>query len=168
VQTLHSEVQGLHLLAGRTSGKNRDRQQILFDFAVFVFQTLPASSLQPSFGSSSLQEGEKMKEKLRASLLAGGFLVLVSLPVTVLAGGHGAAGGHGVAGGGGQRLHTQAHNSASNHFQMRQRLSDGSHADRAKFGNDAMEKKGNANGPGDGSGPNHPMGDSGYGIHTNR
>ena len=103
-----------------------------------------------------------MKEKIRASLLAGGFLVLVSLPVTVL------AGGHGVAGGGGQRLHTQAHSPVSNHVQIRQRLSDGSHADRAKIGIDAMEKKGNAYGPGDGSGPNHPTGDPGYGAHTNR
>ncbi len=104
-----------------------------------------------------------MKEKLRASLLAGGFLVLVSLPVTVLA-----AGGHGGASGGGHRLQSQAHTPVSNHVQFRQELRNGPHVDRAKNGIDAMEKKGNAHVPGDGSGPNHPTGDSGNGAHTNR
>jgi hypothetical protein len=33
VQALRIEVQGLHSLGGRTSGKIRERQQILFGFA---------------------------------------------------------------------------------------------------------------------------------------
>lgn len=162
MQTLHSEVQGLHSLARRTSGKIRGRQQFLFDIAGSILRTRLAPSLLPLCGSSFLQEGKKMREKLRVSLLAGGFLVLVSLPVTVLAGGHGGAGG------GGHRLQSQAHTQALNHGQFRQGLHDGSHADRARIGIDAMEKKGNAYGPGDGSGSNHPAGDSGYSAHTNR
>ena len=45
MQTLHSEVQGLHFLAGRSSGKIPDRVQILFDFAGPILRKRVASSL---------------------------------------------------------------------------------------------------------------------------
>jgi len=58
VQTLRIEVQGLHSIAGRTSGKIRERQQILFGFARSILRMWLASSLLPLCGSQSLLEAE--------------------------------------------------------------------------------------------------------------
>jgi hypothetical protein len=138
VQTLRIEVQGLHPLGGQTSGKILGKKQILFDFARSMFRTRLASSLLTSCESHSTREGEKMKDKLCVLLLAGGFLVLTTLPVSAFAGGYGGAGGGGV--------------------QIPQSLHDGPHADRAKYGNGTMGATGGSGswmhwGGGMGTGP---------------
>lgn len=96
-----------------------------------------------------------MKTKIKATILAGTFLVATVLPVTVLAGRGGRTGG--------QAMQRQTQTDQVRRGQ-RLRLRDGSCLDATKTRSGTMEKKGNTYGPGDGTGNETPPQDgNGYG-----
>ena len=88
-----------------------------------------------------------MKTKVKATILAGAFLVATTVPITALAGRGGGTGG--------QAMQRQTQTNQVRSVQ-RQRLRDGSCLDAAKTRSGATEKKGNAYGPGDGTGNEAP------------
>lgn len=96
-----------------------------------------------------------MKTKIKATILAGTFLVATVIPATVLAGRGGRTGD--------QTMRRQTQTDQVRRGQ-RLRLRDGSCLDAAKTRSGAMEKKGNTYGPGDGMGNETPPHDgNGYG-----
>lgn len=103
-----------------------------------------------------------MRTKLGAAILAGAFLATSAL-AAVAAGPGGRGNMRGSAVQAGTRTQTR------DGIQTRQRLRDGSCIDPSKAGAPgAAEKRGNAYGPGDGSGPYHPQDGTGYGAPANR
>ena len=135
-----------------------------------------------------------MKTKFGATVLATAFLAALVIPWTVLAGGGGGGrGGGGMSGMGGGgtsgiggasiRNQTQMQNNFQNRGieQLRQQDRDrqqshkvsGTGSSTATTGSAVSAtgektKKGNAYGPGDGSGPFHPEDGTGYGAPANR
>lgn len=135
-----------------------------------------------------------MKTKFGATVLAAAFLAALVIPGTVLAGGGGGGrggggmsgmGGGGMSGIGGAsiRNQTQMQNNFQNRGmeQLRQQDRDrqqihkvsGTGSSAATTGSAVSAtgektKKGNAYGPGDGSGPFHPEDGTGYGAPANR
>ena len=96
-----------------------------------------------------------MKTKVKATILAGAFLVATAVPVTALARGGGRTGG--------QTMQRQTQTDQFRRWQ-RLRLRDGSCLDAAKTRSGTMEMKGNTYGPGDGTGNETPPRDgNGYG-----
>lgn len=96
-----------------------------------------------------------MKTKVKATILAGAFMVATAVPVTALAGRGGRMGG--------QAMQRQSQTDQVRRGQ-RLRLRDGSCLDAAKTRSGTMEKKGNTYGPGDGTGNETPPQDgTGYG-----
>ncbi len=91
-----------------------------------------------------------MKTKVKATILAGAFLVATTVPITALAGRGGGTGG--------QAMSRQSQTDQVRRGQ-RLRLRDGSCLDAAKTRSGAMEKKGNTDGPGDGTGNEAPLQD---------
>lgn len=88
-----------------------------------------------------------MKTKVKATILAGAFLVATTVPITALAGRGGGTGG--------QAMSRQSQTDQVRKGQ-RLRLRDGSCLDSAKTRSGTMEKKGNTYGPGDGTGNEAP------------
>jgi hypothetical protein len=102
-----------------------------------------------------------MKKKLGAVILSGALVVAMAMPVTALA-------GQGKGKGGGKALQNQTRSAEQNRFQHR--LRSGSSQDSSLRQSGAMEKKGNAYGPGDGTGNkgDRPQDGTGYGAPWNR
>ena len=135
-----------------------------------------------------------MKTKFGATVLAAAFLAALVIPWTVLAGGGGGGrggggmngmGGGGISGMGGAsiRNQTQMQNNFQNRGMEQLRQQDrnrqqihkvsGTGSSAATTGSAVSAtgektKKGNAYGPGDGSGPFHPEDGTGYGAPANR
>ena len=102
-----------------------------------------------------------MKTRLKATILAGAFLMTTALPMTALAGPHGRMEG--------QALGRQTTTMNQTRNRDRLRLRDGSCLDPAKARSGAMKKKGNAYGPGDGAGnETRPQDGTGYGAPSQR
>ncbi len=91
-----------------------------------------------------------MKTKVKATILAGAFLVATTVPITALAGRGGGTGG--------QAMSRQSQTDQVRKGQ-RLRLRDGSCLDSAKTRSGTMEKKGNTYGPGDSMGNEAPLQD---------
>ncbi|MBP2678706.1 MAG: hypothetical protein H6Q82_1771 [Deltaproteobacteria bacterium] len=124
-----------------------------------------------------------MKTKFGATVLATAFLAALVIPWTVLAGGGGGGRGGGGMSGASIRNQTQMQNNFQNRGieQLRQQDRDrqqshkvsGTGSSTATTGSAVSAtgektKKGNAYGPGDGSGPFHPEDGTGYGAPANR
>ena len=125
------------------------------------------------------QKEEKMKTRLKATILAGAFLMATAIPMTALAGPRARTKGQTV------RRQTPTMNQTGardrdrdrdrdndrdrNRNGDRQRLRDGSCLDPANERSGAMKKEGYTYGPGDGTGNETPPQDgSGYGAPSQR
>ena len=124
-----------------------------------------------------------VKTKFGVTVLVGAFLAVLVFPWTVLAGGGGGGKGGGAGSMGGQSIRNQTQ--MQNNFQTRgmdqfraqdrDRIHKVSGTGPATVTTESAvgatgekTKKGNAYGPGDGSGPFHPEDGTGYGAPANR
>jgi len=102
-----------------------------------------------------------MKGKLGITILSGALIVALAMPVAAVA-------GHGKGKGGGQSLQTQTRSGEQN--RARQQLRSGSSQDSSLRQSGSTEKRGNAYGPGDGTGNkgDRPQDGTGYGAPSSR
>jgi hypothetical protein len=109
-------------------------------------------------GTFNPKEGRKMRTKIGLLLVAGAFALTAVLPVTAMAGRGGKMSGQGT------QTQTQQN------VRDQQRLRDGSCADPIKAPSGTLQKKGNAYGPGDGTGNagSGPKDGTGYGVPSQR
>lgn len=100
-----------------------------------------------------------MRTRLKAAIVAGVFLTVTVIPATTLAGPRGGRGGGTV----------QRQTQIGNLIRHRERVRDGSCLNAAKVRLGAVEEKGNAYGPGDGTGnETRPQDGTGYGAPSQR
>jgi hypothetical protein len=133
-------------------------------------------------GTNNLKEVREMKANFGATVLAAAFLTALVIPGTVLAGGGGGGrggGGAGQMGGASNRNQTQMQNNFQTRgmeqfrTQDRDRSQAGSGTGSAVSATGEKTKKGNAYGPGDGTGhiaegETPPKDGTGYGAPANR